>query len=170
MYRVYSCTLVGMATTKHLPWVQGTSCSYLLFPLSWEKMNETEGFAREWRSHHVDSIFVERVPVSAFGIVHQNLWLEGPSNGALLKGLTWKTEKKQCLGIIIFVQSDLWPSSLLRHNSLQDEGGQSWERHIMTAALIYDSASTEWPCLTWTGEKNACLQHRGKNPSKSYVT
>lgn len=52
---------------------------------------------REWAtlkkrtSHHVDSIFIEGVPVCAFRVVHQNLWFEGPSNRALLKSLTWKT-------------------------------------------------------------------------------
>lgn len=44
--------------------------------------------ARRRRSHHVDSVFLEGVPVSALRVVHQNLGLEGASDGTLLKGLT----------------------------------------------------------------------------------
>lgn len=40
------------------------------------------------RVYHVDSIFTEWIPVCALWEVHQNLRPEGPSNGALLKGLT----------------------------------------------------------------------------------
>lgn len=42
----------------------------------------------------------------------------------------------------------------------------------MTAALIYEKAWTERPCLTHAGKKKkrASLQQRGKNPSKGYVT
>lgn len=38
--------------------------------------------------HHVDSIFVERVPGRVFRVMHQNFGLEGPLDGALFETLT----------------------------------------------------------------------------------
>lgn len=58
-------------------------------------MSVIKHFARRPRSHHVDGVFIEGVPVGALGVVHQNLGLEGASDGALLKGLTWNTDSTQ---------------------------------------------------------------------------
>lgn len=44
-------------------------------------------------SHHVDSIFVKRVPVHDFWVMHQDFGLEGPLDGALFETLTWKSER-----------------------------------------------------------------------------
>lgn len=40
------------------------------------------------QAEHVDSIFIEGASVRVLRVVHQDLRLEGPSNGALLKALT----------------------------------------------------------------------------------
>lgn len=109
------------------------------------------------RSHHVDSIFIEWVPACAFGIVHQNLWLEGPPNGALLKGLTWKTharrEKKKML--LHYRISTEWSLAFITAETefITRWKGQNRGCHKMTAALIYEKAWTERPCLTHAGKK-----------------
>lgn len=46
-------------------------------------------------AEHVDSIFIEGVPVCVFRVMSQNLRFEGPSNRAVLKALTCSVVRLQ---------------------------------------------------------------------------
>ena len=103
------------------------------------------------RSHHVDGIFIEGVLVCAFGVVHQNLWLERASDGALLKALAWKTnsgtEKKEFKDYHIITEGCLL-SPLLRQTSLHDAKDRT--EHITKRPQLWFMKNVGQCDLVWS--------------------
>lgn len=124
------------------------------------------------RVYHVDSIFTEWVPVCALWEVHQNLRPEGPSNGALLKGLTWRADAQKRKEMLLqYCTSTEWSVAFI---AAETEFIVGWRTEAEQRTSQNDSSFDLWkawaerPCLE--KKKRAGLQQRGKNPSSGYVT